>query len=108
MTEESAGPDSQDAGDSQDATVSEGELADDQDGTDVTVTPQSEELKRQQVVVGVIVAVLTALAVSISLTQNFSGIPTPISVSSGIVGGGVVYWIVQNSLFPTESEVSAE
>lgn len=108
MTADAGGTDPPSAGDSQESHPADDDSGDDQSTPDVDVTPQPAELKRQQLVVGVIVAVLTALAITISIGQNFSGVPTPISISSGVVGGGVVYWIVQHSLFPTESEISTE
>lgn len=92
-------------------TQSGGNSTEDETGrgeSGVEVTPQSEALRRQQYVVGVIVAALSGVAITISIVQNFSAVPVPLSMSSGVVGTGVVYWVVQNSLFPAESTDASE
>lgn len=69
------------------------------------VTPQSEELRQQQYVVGVGASVLAGFALTVGSLQQFPGLPGPVALAAGIVGAGVVYWLVKRSLFPTDEEL---
>lgn len=70
-------------------------------------TPQPTELRRQQYAVGVGAAIIAGFAVAISSIQHFPGLHEAIPLVAGFVGAGLVYWIVQRSLFPTSDELPA-
>lgn len=71
-------------------------------------TPQPKELRRQQYIVGVGGAVIAGLALAISSVQHFPELPVLVPILAGLFGGGIVYWIISNSLFPTEEEIVVE
>ncbi|SDJ43724.1 hypothetical protein SAMN05216226_103194 [Halovenus aranensis] len=97
------------AGDGQSAedTSEDTEPRDDQPETPA-VTPQSQELRQQQYAVGVGAAALTGVALAVGSLQQFPGLPEPVAFGAGIVGAGVVYWLVKHSLFPTDEELAGE
>lgn len=69
------------------------------------VTPQSRDLRQQQYMVGVGASLLAGLALAVGSLQQFPGLPGPVALAAGIVGTGVVYWLVKRSLFPTDEEL---
>lgn len=67
-------------------------------------TRQPTALRRQQLFVGAGGAVLVALAVVVSLIQQFPTLPLPLVLLAGLLGGVCMAWIVVNSVFPGEGE----
>jgi hypothetical protein len=70
-------------------------------------TPQQPALRRQQYAVGVGAAIIAGFALTISSLQHFPSLPQSVPLLAGFVGAGLVYWIVQHSLYPTDEELSA-
>lgn len=68
-------------------------------------TPQSQDLRRQQYMVGVGASLLTGFALAVGSLQQFPELPGPVALAAGIVGASVVYWLVKRSLFPTDEEL---
>lgn len=74
---------------------------------DQEYTPQPQELRQQQYAVGVGAAIIAGFALAISSMQHFPQVHEAVPLIAGFVGAGLVYWIVQHSLFPTNEELSA-
>lgn len=71
-------------------------------------TQQPAALRRQQLVVGTAGAVLVALAVVVSLFQQFPTLPLPVILLAGLLGGLGTAWLVLQSVFPGEGEPPQE
>jgi hypothetical protein len=71
-------------------------------------TQQSAALRRQQFYVGAFGVILGGLAVAVILLQRFPDAPALLPVLGGLVGAGIVFWLVRRSLFPAEQTVSGE
>lgn len=95
-TDETASSDTD--GDS--STVDEGEAP--------VPTQQPAALRRQQLVVGTAGAVLVALAVTVSLFQQFPTLALPVILLAGLLGGLGTAWLVLHSVFPGEGEPPEE
>lgn len=69
-------------------------------------TPQDEALLRQQYYVGVGGGILAGMALATSLFQRFPEAPMAIHIFAGLVGFGIVIWLVNKSIFPSEGETT--
>lgn len=106
---EATGPSDQDGTepsdkDGTDPSDSDNDLPTGVDGEEPVPDPQPAPLRRQQLVVGTVGAVLVALAVVVSLVQQFPGLPLPLVVLAGLLGGLGTAWLVAHSVFPGEGE----
>lgn len=71
-------------------------------------TRQPSALRRQQIIVGGAGAVLVAIAVIVSLFQQFPTLPFPVILLAGLFGGIGMAWLVLHSVFPGEGEPPEE
>jgi hypothetical protein len=96
---------------SESATESESGAESDSSGSgdeSAAPTQQSAALRRQQFYVGAFGVILGGLAVAVILLQRFPDAPALLPVLGGLVGAGIVFWLVRRSLFPAEQTVSGE
>lgn len=94
-----------------DATASSDTVGDSSTDDDREVpvpTQQPAALRRQQLVVGTAGAVLVALAIVVSLFQQFPTLPLPVILLAGLLGGIGTAWLVSHSVFPGEGEPPEE
>jgi hypothetical protein len=66
---------------------------------DTEPDPQSEALRRQQLLVGSGVAALAGLAVSIGATQQFPALPVPVALGVGMVTTALLFGLLYASIF---------
>lgn len=90
------------------ASGTDGNSSTDDDREVPVPTQQPAELRRQQLVVGTAGAVLVALAVVVSLFQQFPTLPLPVILLAGLLGGIGTAWLVSHSVFPGEGEPPEE
>jgi len=85
------------------------ETASREEGTDrIEPTPQSEALRRQQLLVGVGGGVITGLAAAASTAQQFPDLPLVVPLTVGLLGAVGIFWLASRSIFPGADDAPDE
>lgn len=75
---------------------------DDADEESPEPTPQSEALRRQQLLVGSGIAILTGIAVIVAVGQQFPSIPVPAAIVAGMATAGFLLALLLTGIFTGE------
>lgn len=88
-----------------DPESTESEAADaDDDERDIEPTPQSEALRRQQRVIGVGIALLAGVAVTVSTLQQLPSVPVVAAVVGGALTTAVFFRMLSTGIFSGTEE----